>query len=90
MSSLPFSQTRETRVPVAKVRVIWVGKRLFDRWSVEYLPAGKRDWWWNWESADHFENQRDARFYADELVQRGYYSVIRYERNEYTLVRKHP
>jgi len=87
MFLLPFSQKREIRTPVAKVRVQWVGKRVARRWCVEYLPVGKRDWWWNWDSALHFDHAEDARLYADEMVQRGYYSVSVYERDEYTIPR---
>jgi len=73
-----FQQIAIEVTPLARVRIVQQESKYghgFHGWEVQYLPKGKRNWWWNWQAEGHYDTEAQAREKADELVAAG--SMIR-------------
>jgi hypothetical protein len=80
--SRPFSTTRQTVVQIQRVRI---SQGDDFHWNVEYLPAGKSRWWWNWRVYKSERTEQSARLLADVLASEKVVSLTGYAANEVEL-----
>lgn len=81
----PFSRVTTTVVPISRVRIVHHLDRvsgLNNGWHVEYLPAGKSRWWWNWRTYRRERTEESARLLADLLIAERSVTLTGYENTE--------
>jgi len=80
----PFSKTVERVIPISRVRVANSTESL-GGWNVEYLPAGKSKWFWNWRVYRTDLNEETARRLADILASEKSVTLSGYAKTEVVL-----
>jgi hypothetical protein len=84
----PFSKLQHKVIPISRVRIVrHVSKlnQLHNGWHVEYLPAGKSRWWWNWQVYRREHNEETARLLADVLLSERSVTLTSYANTEVEL-----
>jgi len=81
----PFGRVKQTVIPISRVRIVHHVDRVSgmnNGWHVEYLPAGKSRWWWNWRVYRRERTEQGARLLADVLIAERSVTLTGYENNE--------
>ena len=74
----------ERVIPISRVRVT-NSTDTFGGWNVEYLPAGKSKWFWNWRVYRTERNEESARRLADILATEKTVTLSGYAKTEVVL-----
>jgi hypothetical protein len=80
-----FSRVTTTVVPISRVRIVPHVDRVSrarNGWDVDYLPAGKSRWWWNWRTYRRERTEETARLLADVLIAERAVTLTGYENTE--------
>lgn len=80
--SRPFSKITQRVIPISRVRVTQSNDSAAYGWNVEYLPAGKSRWWWNWRVYRTEHTEETARLLADILHKERSVTLTSYENRE--------
>lgn len=84
----PFGRLKHTVIPISRVRIVHQSDRvsgMSNGWHVEYLPAGKSRWWWNWRVYRRERNEQAARLCADMILAEQSVTLTSYENSEVEL-----